>query len=80
MKFSFCPKSARKYRASGSALFNTCRKALGHLMKFTQPSIPYRFGLAGSTAFYRLGLSTTFTDKDEALPLLIRVKHCFETG
>ena len=30
-----------------SALFNTCRKALGHLMKFTQRSIPYRFGLAG---------------------------------
>ena len=31
----------------GSALFNTCRKALGHLMKFTQCSIPYRLGLAG---------------------------------
>ena len=30
-----------------SALFNICRKALGHLMKFTQHSIPYRFGLAG---------------------------------
>ena len=30
-----------------SALFNTCRKALGHLMKFTQRSIPYRFRLAG---------------------------------
>ena len=30
-----------------SALFNTCRKALGHLMKFTKRSIPYRFGLAG---------------------------------
>ena len=31
-----------------SALFNICRKALGHLMKFTQRSIPaYRFGLAG---------------------------------
>ena len=29
-----------------SALFNICRKALGHLMKFTQRSIPYRFGLA----------------------------------
>ena len=25
----------------------TCRKALGHLMKFTVRSIPYRFGLAG---------------------------------
>ena len=30
-----------------SALFNICRKALGHLMKFTQRGIPYRFGLAG---------------------------------
>ena len=30
-----------------SALFNTCRKALGHLMKFTQRGIPYRLGLAG---------------------------------
>ena len=30
-----------------SALFNICRKALGHLMKFTQCGIPYRFGLAG---------------------------------
>ena len=34
-------------RQVGSALFNICRKALGHLMKFTQRSIPYRFGLAG---------------------------------
>ena len=25
-----------------SALFNICRKALGHLMKFTQRSIRYR--------------------------------------
>ena len=33
--------------ANRSALFNICRKALGHLMKFTQRSIPYRFGLAG---------------------------------
>ena len=41
-----------------SALFNICRKALGHLMKFTQRSIPCRL----STAFYRLGLSTAFTD------------------
>ena len=32
---------------NGSALFNICRKALGHLRKFTQRSIPYRFGLAG---------------------------------
>ena len=30
-----------------SALFNICRKALGHLMKFTQRSIPYRFRFAG---------------------------------
>ena len=30
-----------------SALFNIRRKALEHLMKFTQRSIPYRFGLAG---------------------------------
>ena len=43
-----------------SALFNICRKALGHLTKFTQCSIPYRFGLGLSTAFYRLGLSTAF--------------------
>ena len=41
-----------------SALFNICRKALGHLTKFTQRSIPYRFGLGLSTAFYRLGLFT----------------------
>ena len=47
---------------------NICRKVLGHLMKFTQRSIPYRFGLGLSTAFYRLGLSTSL------------VKHCFETG
>ena len=32
-------------------------------MKFTQRSIPYRLGLALSTAFYRLGLSAAFTDK-----------------
>ena len=31
----------------GSAHFNICRKALGHLMTFTQRSVPYRFGLAG---------------------------------
>ena len=34
-------------RSKGSALFKISRKALGHLMKFTQGSIPYRFGLAG---------------------------------
>ena len=45
-----------------AALFNICRKALGHLMQFTQHSIPCRFGLGLSTAFYRLGLSTAFTD------------------
>ena len=45
-----------------AALFNICRKALGHLMQFTQRSIPCRFGLGLSTAFYRLGLSTAFTD------------------
>ena len=27
---------------SRPGLFNICRKALGHLMKFTQRSIPYR--------------------------------------
>ena len=43
-----------------AALFNICRKALGHLMQFTQHSIPCRFGLGLSTAFYRLGLSTAF--------------------
>ena len=43
---------------NGSALFNIRRKALGHLIKFIQRSIPYRFGLGLSTAFYRLGLST----------------------
>ena len=32
---------------TGSALFNTCRKALGHLLKFTQRNIPYRLGLTG---------------------------------
>ena len=36
-------------------------------MKFTQRSIPHRFGLAGltgliSTGFYRLELSTAFTN------------------
>ena len=29
-------------------------------MQFTQRSIPCRFGLGLSTAFYRLGLSTAF--------------------
>ena len=43
-------------------LVNICQKALGHLMKFTQRSILYRFGLGLGTAFYRLGLSTAFTD------------------
>ena len=46
-----------------SALFNIRRKALGHLMKFTQRSIPYRFWINRlSTAFYRLGLGTAFTN------------------
>ena len=36
-----------QYGELWSALFNICRKALGHLMKFTQRSIPYRFELAG---------------------------------
>ena len=31
-------------------------------MKFTQRSIPCRFGLGLSTALYRLGLSAAFTD------------------
>ena len=30
-----------------SALFYICQKDLGHLLKFTQCSIPYHFGLAG---------------------------------
>ena len=60
-----------------AALFNICRKALGHLMQFTQHSIPCRFGLGLSTAFYRLGLSTAFTDyRVKHCVLQIRVKHC----
>ena len=39
-------KDGASVPTEGSALFNICPKALGHLMKFTQRSIPYRFGLA----------------------------------
>ena len=49
-------------RTERSVLFNICLMAFGHLMKFTQRSIPYRLGLALSTAFYTLGLSSAFTD------------------
>ena len=64
-------------RSRTAALFNICRKALGHLMQFTQRSIPCRFGLGLSTAFYRLGLSTAFTDyRVKHCVLQIRVKHC----
>ena len=41
------PKCRPPLVVVGSALFNICRKALGHLMKFTQRNIRYRFGLAG---------------------------------
>ena len=35
----------------GQHFINICRKALGHLIKFTQCSIPYCVGLGLSTAF-----------------------------
>ena len=55
---------------SGTALATTLgrlsldpidRSPFGHVMKFTQRSFP-RYVLGLSIAFYRLGLSTAFTD------------------